>query len=258
MSALIALLTDFGHADPYVGQMKAALLRHAPCAIIVDLCHDVQPHCISHAAFILRASYAHFPERAIFACVVDPGVGSSRSLIAAQWHRQTFLAPDNGLLAHLAPLGAQFWRLQADMSNVSNTFHGRDIIAPIAARLACGATLTTLGCPLDPAHIQPLPTPQPEISASAIRTHVVHVDRFGNCLLDVPCAAMPAAPPLWNCDGQAVHHVRTYADLRDQEIGLLPGSQGVMELACNQKSCAQLLGLKPGSPVLLHHSEELF
>lgn len=257
MYPLVVLLTDFGHRDPYVGQIKGALFSHAPQMRCVDLCHEVQPYQISQAAFLLRSSHEHFPAQTIFLCVVDPGVGSSRALLAARWNGRTYLAPDNGLLAFLVPLGAQFWRLSVELSAVSSTFHGRDIFAPVAVRLATGICLDSLGMRIRPECIAALDVLQTTISSHLLSTHVVHVDRFGNCLLDVPIAAMPQTIQTWTCTEQRVRLVQTYADLQGSEIGLLAGSQGVMELACNQASCARHLGLEPGSRVLLHNPENM-
>ncbi len=97
----IVLLTDFGLSDPYVGQMKGVIQCHAPGAPVLDLCHDVLPHNIAHASFILQSSLEHFPARAVFVCVVDPGVGSDRALLMARMQERFFLAPDNGLLSFL-------------------------------------------------------------------------------------------------------------------------------------------------------------
>lgn len=247
----IVLLTDFGHADPYLGQMKGVLLSHAPQVRAVDLCHEVLPYHISQAAFLLRSSHEYFPAQTIFLCVIDPGVGSSRALLAARWNGRTYLAPDNGLLGFLIPLGAQFWRLTVDMPGASGTFHGRDIFAPVAARLANGENVNTFGERIRPDMLCIVRETLSEITPAQVCTRVLHVDRFGNCLLDVPIAAMPKNIQVWSYNKQGVRLVQAYADLHSSEIGLLAGSQGVMELACNQSSCARLLGLVPGSHILL-------
>lgn len=243
----IVLLTDFGLADPYVGQMKGALLRLAPAAPVVDLCHEVRQHCILQAGFLLETSRPHFPDDSIFLAVVDPGVGSERSILLARQGRQLFLAPDNGLLSFLHGQKASWWRADADASNASRTFHGRDVFAPLAARLALGADPSSLGRSIDPAEVVRLEQTWAESGDGCLDCAVLHVDRFGNCLLNLRIEAMPARGRTWMLDdGRTVSRVTTYADLAPGQVGLLAGSQGVMELAVNGGSCAGLLGFLPG------------
>lgn len=244
----IVLLTDFGLGDPYVGQMKGAMLRLAPTATIVDLTHDVLPHNVTQAAFLLRASRPHFPANSIFVAVVDPGVGTERALVLAQSSGHIFLAPDNGLLGFL-PDNATLWRRIPQPAQASPTFHGRDILAPLAARLATGLAPESVGAELDPATVIRLPRPDLYLEHAPLRCQVVHVDRFGNCLLDLPASA--ATGRVWRLGLHLVREVQTYADLAPEEIGMLAGSQTVMELAMNQQSCAKALGLGPGSTVQL-------
>jgi S-adenosylmethionine hydrolase len=254
MCSPIVLLTDFGYLDPYVGQMKGVILRHAPGVPLVDLCHEVEPGNVDQAAFMLQAGYAFFPENSIFVCVVDPGVGTARKILLARLREQFFLAPDNGLLNFLGNEGVSWWVVRADRPAV-NTFHGRDIFAPLAARLSLGEAPHNLGTPMIPGPPAPLPSSgrsDPDILACVVR----HVDRFGNCLLDVHISALPRTGRTWRMGRRIVLEVDTYAELPPGRIGLIPGSQGVMELAMNQKSCAQVLGLRPGSKVLLLRKRE--
>lgn len=252
MIPAIVLLTDFGHADPYVGQMKGTLLRLAPAAPVVDLCHEVRPHCILQAGFLLEASRPHFPEGSIFLAVVDPGVGSERPILLARLGGQLFLAPDNGLLSFLHGQGASWWRVDADTSQASRTFHGRDVFAPLAARLALGADPDALGQAVDPGSTERLEQTWAEAGGGRLDCAVLHVDRFGNCLLNVHIEAMPSLGENWALDdGRNVARVSTYADLTPGQVGLLAGSQGVMELAVNGGSCAGLLGLAPGRTLRL-------
>lgn len=258
MISPIVLLTDFGLADPYVGQMKGALLRLAPGAPVVDLCHEVRPHCIAQAGFLLEASRAHFPDGSIFLAVVDPGVGSARSILVARLGGQFFLAPDNGLLSFLHGQKASWWRADADTSNASRTFHGRDVFAPLAARLALGADPSSLGRSIAPDSIGRIEQAWAEAGDGCLNCAVLHVDRFGNCLLNLRIEAMPARSRTWMLDdGRTVTPVSTYADLAPGQVGLLAGSQGVMELAVNGGSCADLLGLFPGRTFRMTCPEQL-
>ena len=188
MSRHVVLLTDFGLLDPYVGQMKGALARHAPDAPVIDLCHAVEPGNAAQAGFMLRASLEHFPEASVFACVVDPGVGTSRSVLIARAKGRFVLAPDNGLLAPLLDAAPEAAVLAADISlfpTASATFHGRDIFAPLAARLARGALPETLGRPVDASTLVRPAHPRAAFADGRIDAQVAHVDRFGNCLLNM-------------------------------------------------------------------------
>lgn len=250
MQPVIVLLTDFGHQDPYVGQMKGVLLRHAPGVCLVDLCHDVRAHDPAHACFLLCASYNHFPP-SIFVCVVDPGVGAGRRILLARLGQSFFLAPDNGLLSFLVQTSAQWWDVTPHAPQASHTFHGRDLFAPLAAALALGQSPDSLGVPVDPATVVRVPDIVTPSDSDLLDCRVVHVDHFGNCLLNL-AAPLPLSPRRWNLDSRLVLAVFTYADLERGEIGLLAGSQGVLELAMNQTSCAKALGLEPGARVCLY------
>ena len=250
MPSVIVLLTDFGHQDPYVGQMKGSILRHAPEAVLVDLCHEIRPHDTRQAAFMLEASHAHFPDQAIFVCVVDPGVGTNRDLLLARWREHWFLAPDNGLLDFLHAHPAAWWKLPPPPSGSSQTFHGRDIFAPAAARLALGESPDVLGRrahPADPGSQKS--SRAARLDSETIACRVGHVDHFGNCLLDLPIQPLLRH---WRLPhGQEVDLAATYAEIAPGRIGLIAGSQGVMELAMNQQSCARCIGLSPGDIITL-------
>ncbi|MDD4953186.1 MAG: SAM-dependent chlorinase/fluorinase [Desulfovibrionaceae bacterium] len=270
---IIALVTDFGLADPYVGQVKGVLAGIAPQALVVDISHHVQPFNVAQAGFFLAASAPHFPEETVFMAVVDPGVGAKRAIVAVKKAGQVFLAPDNGLLEYvLDPSGPQAPRAfdltlaqstpgaQAPRS-VSATFHGRDRFAWLAARLALGEDPADMGpeVPLDRlAHLKWRRPKrfEPEPLGKEISAHVLHVDRFGNCVLNLlagspffgrlldggPCFALRLLSPL----SERLRLARTYADLGEGELGLLAGSQGFLELALNQAPAARRLGLSVG------------
>lgn len=252
MRAVIVLLSDFGLLDPYVGQMKGVLLREAPDVRIVDLCHEVDAHNSIQAGFLLQASYRHFPPQSIFVSVVDPGVGSSRSIVLAERENQLFLAPDNGLLSFLIDEPVSWWRIDAQTFAAGNTFHGRDIFAPIAARLALGATPQAMGSRVAPDTIVRRDLIWAETGDLAIDCMVLHVDRFGNCLLNLRAEYYDESPRAWLLDdGRTIVKAATYADLAAGQIGILAGSQGVLELAVNQGDCARTLGLCPGQNIRL-------
>jgi hypothetical protein len=261
----IALLSDFGLADPYAGQLRASLARRSPQSQILDITHQVEPFAVDQAAFFLAASAAHFPADAVFVCVVDPGVGSTRRIIGARVETeaggQDFLAPDNGLLGlllftpGLAPARVFDLSGAAASYEASATFHGRDVFAPLAARLAHGESMVCMGQPMDRADIERPAWADPSCGPMGVDARLLHVDRYGNCLLSLRANFEAPKAPAWLRmpwgQRRGIRPVHTYSDLGPGEIGLLSGSQGFMELAANQAAAAEALGLRRGDSVRL-------
>lgn len=193
VSGIITLTSDFGLRDANVAAMKGVILGISPQARIVDLSHDVSPQDIAAAAYILWRGYPNLPKGTVHVVVVDPGVGSERRGLAIQASGHYFVAPDNGALTYIlrdAPPGpergaiihlnkSQFWQ-----PRVSNTFHGRDIFAPVAAHLSLGLRIEELGEVIT----DPLLLPVAEVKKEPgwIRRHILYIDRFGNLLTDIP------------------------------------------------------------------------
>ena len=263
-TAPIVLLTDFGLDDPYVGQMKGVLATHAPAARIIDLSHGVEPYCLPQAAFFLQAGAPYFPPGSIFVCVVDPGVGSERRIVLAQHGQRFYLAPDNGLLSILlgdADKDTRLFDVSAAIAPASATFHGRDLFAPLAARLAAGAKPEELGPALDPASLVREGWAEPRMEGQVAVATVLHADRFGNLVLNLSAAIWSPRLPVggqvrvrsgagrsmgFGKPGPSRYNVRIvthYAELAPDELGLLTGSQGYLELAMNQASAAKHFGL---------------
>lgn len=251
-------MTDFGLDDPYVGQMKAVLLRMAPAAPLFDLTHGVAPQRLEQAAFFLNASLPHLPDACVVLCVVDPGVGAERRIVCLQAEDRRILAPDNGLLSlvldqvHICA-AHDLTPTQGQQHGASNTFHGRDIFAPLAARLATGVSPHDLGPEMQPERLIRLQTARPREENGRLVTHVLSVDRFGNAILDLPAAIW--APRLTDRSLRVAGHplrlVTTYADLDKGAVGILEGSQGMLELAANQASAARRLRLGIGDTVVI-------
>lgn len=186
---VIALLTDFGTSDPYVPSMKGVALRVCRSAVIVDVTHEVPPFDIEYGSYVLLSAYRYFPHGTIFVAVVDPGVGTPRRPIAIASRNYYFVGPDNGLMipaaeddgverAVVLTRGEFFWK------PTSRSFHGRDIFAPIAARMACGTDISSLGDPVDPSDlVRPKLRTGLEKVGDCVRIWVHHVDRFGNVVL---------------------------------------------------------------------------
>lgn len=252
MPPIIGLLTDFGLADPYVGQMKAVLATQAPQSTVVDITHGVEPFNVAQGAFFLAASTPCFPIGTVLLSVIDPGVGSKRSILVAEHDGRILIAPDNGLVClATCPETTRFYHLIQSDRPVSATFHGRDIFAPLAARLAVGERIESLCTPVNADRtVRPLWS-EPMMAKGHCSVRVLHVDRFGNCVLNLRAEALghldnlTIRTPL----GRELPAVDTYSDLPEGAPGLLEGSQGFFEIAVNQGSAARQFGLSMGDPV---------
>jgi S-adenosylmethionine hydrolase len=258
-------LTDFGDGSVYVGAMKGVIAAICPTANVIDITHGVEPQCVEEAAFLLASAYRFFPPATTFACVVDPGVGSAREIALVEAAGRRFLAPDNGLLggvlARETPTLARHVRERRFfLPEVSSTFHGRDIFAPVAARLAAGEIAPeAVGPAVDPARLVRIAPARPERSEAESKGaigRVVHVDRFGNLVTDVAPPAAGAAPRAVEVGGRRIERfARTYAEAPAGEPFTYIGSFGTVEVALPSRSAAQALGVGRGAPVRVQFEE---
>ena len=242
---IVTLLTDFGLADGYVAEVKGVLLTSAPGVTLVDVSHDVPPGDIRAASFILSRVWHRFPPETVHLCVVDPGVGTERRAIAAEAREQRFVAPDNGLLSPL-PDEARFVEL-AVPRDAAPTFHGRDVFAPAAARLATGAALSNVGRPISDPYRSPLPAPR--FDGKEWMGEVVYVDRFGTLITNLPAEAATSGARVRVGERDAGPPRRTFADVRPGEPVALLGSGGTIEIAVRDGNAAQSLGVGVGAEV---------
>jgi len=192
MQSVITLTTDFGLDDEYVGVMKGVIVSRAPGATIIDVTHNIPSQSVREAAFLLAAAYRYFPKGTVHVAVVDPGVGSDRKIVVLRADGHVFVAPDNGTLTLL--LTDEKFEVAHEVTNndlflkpVSNTFHGRDIIAPVAARLATGLDAAAVGPVMDRAALVKLELPVLTINRQqgTIGGEVIGVDKFGNLLTNI-------------------------------------------------------------------------
>ncbi len=256
---VITLTTDFGVSSPYVAAMRGVILSINPRANIVDLTHAIAPQNIRQGACVLEETTSWFPPGTIHVAVVDPGVGSERQIIYAEIGPQRYVAPDNGLLSRLvlrtpptriiAVRAAEHW-----LPRISSTFHGRDIMAPVAARLSLGLDPKQLGPPTD--NLYPLAWNEAVILPGKIQGSVLSIDSFGNLVTDITEAMLADAPRDDTvrivCDEhetQGIFH--TYADQPEFTFLALIGSSGHLELAIVNESAAGMLGIRPGTPVTI-------
>jgi S-adenosyl-L-methionine hydrolase (adenosine-forming) len=229
MAVMVTLTTDFGTADGYVGAMKGVLYSRAPGVAVVDISHDIPRHDIAAGAYALATAAPWFPPGTIHVAVVDPGVGSARRGVVIASGGQLFVGPDNGLFALVAPQPDAVREIAVRFltGRVSPTFHGRDVFAVTAARLATGVDLMEVG-------------PVVAMSTPPARGwhRVVHVDRFGNLITDVPGEGVAVV----RVAGREAALRRTYADVAPGELVAYVGSGGTVEIAVRDGSAAEVLG----------------
>jgi S-adenosylmethionine hydrolase len=259
MRPVIALLSDFGSRDHYVGTMKGVILGICPDATLVDISHDIPPHDVLEGALQLAASARYFPSGTIFVAVVDPGVGSRRRGIAVDTGDYRFVGPDNGLFTQvLAEMpvkkAVELTERRYGRPTVSRTFEGRDRFAPAAAWLAKGIQLPALGRAA--ADLHRLEIPVPEADQGAIRGAVLRIDRFGNLVTNVDRKSFEkfasGRQVQVSVGGRTVERlVATYAEIPSGEVCALFGSTDHLEVAANAGSAADVLGVTRGGAVTI-------
>ena len=258
-SGIVTLTTDFGTDDAYVGMMKGALLAVTAKAGIVDLSHAIGAQDVEEAAWLLRTSFRYFPPGSVHVAVVDPGVGGARRGIAVGAAGYYFVAPDNGVLSWAlhgvaVTLAVHLDRPRYFRRDVSATFHGRDVFAPVAGYLSRGVPLRDLGTRItDPVR---LPLPALDVEPRRIVATVMQVDRFGNLITNLDLATFEP----WHAGMDVVVEagerriaglVRTYSDAPVGQAVALFGSRGYLELAVRDGSAAVAIGIGRGDPVTL-------
>ncbi len=263
---IITLTTDFGISDPYVGVMKGVVLGINPRARLVDISHDIQPQGIRQAAFLIGTSYSYFPPGTVHLVVVDPGVGTSRRALLLVTPSAQFVAPDNGILSYILMDGfgdrvpdigpdslvalpesyrayhltnREYW-----LHPVSSTFHGRDVFAPVAARISLGVAPQELG--EEVGEVIWLPVQPPRWKGDILDGQIVHVDRFGNLITDIAANLLPS-------DGLVEIQVKghcitgisaSYAG--GERLLAVVGSHGNLEVSVRDGNAAGDLGGKVG------------
>lgn len=256
-SGLVTITTDFGHQGPFVGVMKGRIYSRFPGARIVDITHEIVVHWPAEAGFWLLRAFAYFPSGTVHIAVVDPGVGTSRDIIAVAVQGHVLLAPDNGLLApimarypHAQVVRLTSARLAAfGVTRASATFHGRDIFAPIAAELAAGRCVPS---ELGEATTSWVPSwvDEPSIERGKVHGVVITLDNFGNLITNIDHALVAnMRAPRVLAGGHEFALLRTYGDVKPGDYLALINSFDVLEIARAEQSAADGLGLGRGAPV---------
>ncbi len=263
-STIITLSSDFGQQDEYVGVMKGVILSRQPDCIIVDLHHHLDADHLGGAGILLGAAYPFFPAGTVHVIVVDPGVGSDRKIILAGAKGHLFLAPDNGIIPAVLEDGIETSYLldcpELYHKPVSNTFHGRDIMAPVAAELAMGLEPGRVGPSITPADLCRLPAAVNHPAPHQLQGAILQIDHFGNLLTDIKAASFDQfigdseqKELLLSIREQqlSIRVADTYSDISDRSLLLIKGSRGYMEISINGSSAASTLNSSCGDIFLL-------
>jgi S-adenosylmethionine hydrolase len=256
-SGVITITTDFGHKGPFVGVMKGVILQRFRDAQVIDLTHEVPAQWPPEAGFWVRRSYRYFPPGTVHVAIVDPGVGTERDILVIEYDHHYFMAPDNGLLGRMLDHaeGALIFRLdlgaleRLNIPTPSNTFHGRDIFAPIAAELAAGKTTpVSIGVATDswiPAWVD-----EPEIREDSVTGSVMTVDGFGNLISNIDAELVAGFDrPVVKIGGKDIPLLKTYGNVKPGEYLALINSFGVVEVALAEGDAARGLGVERGAPI---------
>ncbi len=247
ISPIVTFTSDFGTADHYVAAMKAAVLKHCGDVRLIDVTHEIGRHDIVAGSFTLEPAIASFPPGTVHLAVVDPGVGTDRGLLIAEIDGSRVVCPDNGLITWAWRCGVAKRATTIDWrpATLSSTFHGRDVMAPVAGQLAGGVEPSTFGRVCDrPVLLDLHPA---TVGHAGV---VIHIDHFGNATTNIPAELVPRTSGAWQVNGNTVGTLRrTYGDVNVGEPLVLIGSSELLEIAVRDGSAAQRLGLRVGNTV---------
>ncbi len=259
--AIITLITDFDLYDGYTGVMKGVIANINPSARVIDISHKITPHDVFQAACVINNSYAFFPKGTIHVVVVDPGVGSNRKIICLKTKDYIFLAPDNGVLSFIVEKEKtssirEVTNRELFLAEISNTFHGRDIFAPVAAHLSKGQEFNDLGGSIKKTSKIDLPKPI-RSPGGELTAEIIYVDSFGNLVTNVNREVVDSmkvgAERLSITMGRRrINGIcNSYTDVGDNEALVIFGSSGYLEISINRGSAVDVLKLKKGDKLVL-------
>ena len=260
---IIALLSDFGWQDNYVGMMKGTIAQINPRLQVIDLNHQIPPQDIAAARFNLMQACDYFPKGTIYVAVVDPGVGGDRLGVGVQFAGGYLVGPDNGMfsglleqypaIAAVSLTNTDYWRTKQP----SATFHGRDIFAPAGAHLANGVPLSALGEPISPESLVEIALPQLRKTPQDIIGSIQYIDHFGNLITNIPAEILTDIC----CDIQVGSHriqlIKTYGEILVGEMAGLIGSHGLLEVVVNQGNAQKALGATVGNEVKITRKKQI-
>lgn len=254
---IITLITDFGTKDGYVGAVKGVIKRINPEAEILDITHDIEPFDILGAAFTLNNFYRYFPQNTIHLAVVDPGVGSKRQPLLIKSEDFCFVGPDNGIFSFVLQNEkiTEIISLSNDkyhLSKSSNTFHARDVFAPVAAYLSLGVDVKEFGAPAGECF--KLVIPPPQTSKKGIVGEIIHIDNFGNLMTNIDAESLKVKRIIRiEIKRAKIDRIsQSYFEIPENKIGAVIGSSGFLEIAMNQRNTDKVLKANIGTPVKIN------
>jgi len=240
----IALLTDFGAQDAYVGTMKGVIHSYNPTAAILDLCHEVCPQDIIHGQVLLQDNYAYFPPKSIFCCVIDPEVGTDRKCLLLQWQGFSFIGPDNGLFTFILqknPAPKVF--VLPIAPNSSHTFHGRDVMAPAAAKLSREDRFIKSLEPIEAQECRILPVPSPKNEGGLLNGEILYWDHLGNLVTNIKREELPPKFSVFY-DNEELPLVKTYDEMLPRRLYSILGSSNRLEISAKNASAKSVTSLE--------------
>ena len=248
---IITVTSDFGLRDPFVAEMKGVILSLNPGATLVDITHEIAPQDIKEAAFVIGSSFRYFPAGTIHIAVVDPGVGSSRRAIIGESTGHTFVGPDNGIFSDVVEKNrsSKFTQIDAKrfaLKEGSATFQGRDLFAPVAARLSLGMRPGDFGVPIDDPVL--LGAARPVDNGKSLRGEIIHIDRFGNCIASIKSSDLAGIGCDFDvvCKGRVVRMVRYYEEAAGKELCCVVNSSEFLEFFVNKGNASVVHELRRG------------
>jgi S-adenosylmethionine hydrolase len=256
--APVILTTDFGYLDEYVGVLKGVILSIDRSIAVIDLCHAVPAQDIPRAARLIADNYRFFPDGSVHLCIVDPGVGTKRRIIAIQAAGQLFVGPDNGvfstLIQHVDAKIFEVTNRDWFLDKISTTFHGRDIMAPVAARLALGAPITSVGARLGRELCATISLAEPLLDKNVLTGEVVGIDRYGNIRTNIRKEHLDGfKTPVQVLIKSLTIKITTgsYGDISSDQPAALINSSNELEICVRNSNCAALLDVELGDQVLV-------
>ncbi len=260
---IITLTTDFGLTDEFVGVMKGVILSHAPATTLIDISHAIPPQDIREGARTLFTSYHYFPVGTVHLIVIDPGVGTSRKLLALQADNHFFVGPDNGVFTPFLQhdLVQQSFTLENRdlfLADISTTFHGRDIMAPVAARISMGMELHHVGSSIHPSQCCQIDLPAAKHRGNRISGHVIHVDHFGNLRTSITTEDLATIHNKTELSIQCGKHFiqglsSSYDAVPEGRLLAIFDSRKHLEIAANRGNGARILECGVGEEVIVTH-----
>jgi S-adenosyl-L-methionine hydrolase (adenosine-forming) len=254
----LTLLTDFGTQDAYVAIMKGVITTIAPAVRIIDICHDIPPQDIMTARFQLMTAFPYFPEDTIHVAIVDPGVGSHRRAIALRFPSGYMIAPDNGIIGGVLGLETPIAAIALNdplywlKPNPSHTFHGRDIFAPVAAHLANGVPLASIGTPIDWRSLVQMPIPKAQWSREKRWEGCIQaIDHFGNLITNLPGELVVGQPWSIALGSHQIPGHTIYANAIHKAAVAIVGSSNWIEIAIRNGNAEDYFGATIGDTVKL-------